>query len=69
MKQNLKTALKHPLSFLLRIFILLSAAITIGVLLYIIIFIVAKGAPHLSLDLFGVCRGVLIYVCIVTFHW
>ena len=53
MKQNLKTALKHPLSFLLRIFILLSAAITMGVLLYIIIFIVAKGAPHLSLDLFA----------------
>ena len=53
MKQNLKTALKHPLSLLLRIFILLSAAITMGVLLYIIIFIVAKGAPHLSLDLFA----------------
>ena len=53
MKQNLKTALKRPLSLLLRIFILLSAAITMGVLLYIIIFIVAKGAPHLSLDLFA----------------
>ena len=23
----------------------------------------------LSLDLFGVCRGVLIYVFIVIFHW
>ena len=53
MKQNFKTALRHPASLLLKLFVLLSAAVTMGVLLFIIIFIVAKGAPHLSPGLFA----------------
>lgn len=53
MKQNIKTALRHPASLLLRLFVLLSAAVTMGVLLFIIIFIVIKGAPHLSPGLFA----------------
>ena len=53
MKQNMKTALRHPASLLLKLFVLLSAAVTMGVLLFIIIFIVAKGAPHLSPGLFA----------------
>jgi len=53
MKQNMKTALRHPASLLLKLFVLLSAAVTMGVLLFIIIFIVIKGAPHLSPGLFA----------------
>lgn len=53
MKQNMKTALRHPASLLLKLFVLLSAAVTMGVLLFIIIFIVAKGAQHLSPGLFA----------------
>ena len=53
MKQNMKTALRHPVSLLLKLFVLLSAAVTMGVLLFIIIFIVIKGAPHLSPGLFA----------------
>ena len=53
MKQNFKTTLRHPASLLLKLFVLLSAAVTMGVLLFIIIFIVAKGAPHLSPGLFA----------------
>ena len=53
MKQNFKTTLRHPASLLLKLFVLLSAAVTMSVLLFIIIFIVAKGAPHLSSGLFA----------------
>lgn len=53
MKQNMKTALRHPASLLLKLFVLLSAAVTMGVLLFIIIFIVIKGTPHLSPGLFA----------------
>lgn len=53
MKQEFKTLLRHPGSLLVRLFVLLSAAVTIGVLVFIILFIVIKGAPHLSVDLFA----------------
>ena len=53
MKQNMKTAMRHPVSLLLKLFVLLSAAVTMGVLFFIIIFIVIKGAAHLSPGLFA----------------
>ena len=53
MKQQIKTLIKHPLSMLARLFVILSAAATLGVLLFIIVFIVVKGVPHLSPDLFA----------------
>ena len=53
MKQQIKTLIKHPLSLLARLFVILSAAATLGVLLFIIVFIVVKGVPHLSPDLFA----------------
>ena len=53
MKQQIKTLIKHPLSMLARLFVILSAVATLGVLLFIIVFIVVKGVPHLSPDLFA----------------
>lgn len=53
MKQQIKTLIKHPLSLLARLFVILSAAATLSVLLFIIVFIVVKGVPHLSPDLFA----------------
>lgn len=53
MKQQIKTLIKHPLSLLARLFVILSAVATLGVLLFIIVFIVVKGVPHLSSDLFA----------------
>lgn len=53
MKQQIKTLIKHPLSLLARLFVILSAVATLGVLLFIIVFIVVKGVPHLSPDLFA----------------
>lgn len=46
--------MRHPFSVLAKLFVCLSACLTVAVLLFIIIFITIKGAPNLSLDLFDV---------------
>lgn len=53
-KQN-KQNKRHydKVSILLRAGVLLSAAITIAVLLFIILYIIIRGVPHLSLNLFA----------------
>ena len=43
---------KKPLSFVLRIFVYTCAGITTGALGFLIAYILIKGVPHLSLDLF-----------------
>ena len=48
----MKIAGKKPLSFVLRIFVYTCAGITIGALGFLIAYILIKGVPHLSLDLF-----------------
>ena len=50
--QNLKNYKKHPFSFLAYILVLLSAVITVFVLFFIIIYILAKGIPNLKPELF-----------------
>ena len=49
----MKIAGRKPLSFVLRSFVYLCAAITVGALGFLIAYILIKGVPHLSLDLFA----------------
>ncbi len=50
---RLKTYLKHPFSFVLLILIGLASLITVGSIIFIIIYILEKGIPNLSGDLFS----------------
>lgn len=49
----MRIIVKRPLSFLLRCFVYLSAILTVGCLGFLIGYILWKGVPHLSLDLFA----------------
>lgn len=51
--QKLRTYWKHPGSFLLFLVVGLSAAATMGLLLFLIAYILVKGVPHLTSDLFA----------------
>ena len=51
--QRLKAYRRSKLSFLLAVLVLLSAIITVGVLGYLIFYILIKGVPNLSPDLFS----------------
>lgn len=44
---------KHPGSFLLRLLVWFSAVLTVGVLVYLIAYILIKGIPYLTPDLFA----------------
>lgn len=50
---KLKTYLKHPLSFVLLILIGFCAFITVASVLFIICYIIVKGVPNLTTDLFS----------------
>lgn len=52
-KQKIDIYKKSPQSFILFILVMVSAIITIGVLLVLIAYILIKGIPNLSLDLFA----------------
>ena len=49
----MKIAGRKPLSFVIRCFVYISAALTVGALGFLIAYILIKGVPHLSLDLFA----------------
>ena len=49
----MKIAGRKPLSFVIRCFVYISAALTVGALGFLIAYILLKGVPHLSLDLFA----------------
>lgn len=49
----MKIACRKPLSFVIRCFVYISAALTVGALGFLIAYILLKGVPHLSLDLFA----------------
>lgn len=51
-KMRLKSYICHPISFVVYILVLLSAIITMGILLTLIIYVLIKGIPHLSPELF-----------------
>lgn len=48
-----KTYLKHPFSFILMLLICLAALITVAAIVFIIIYILQKGIPNLTLELFS----------------
>lgn len=52
MKKVLKDRCRHPLSFIVFILIILAAVITVGAMLFIVAYILIKGIPHLSLEMF-----------------
>lgn len=49
----MRIAGKKPLSFVLKSFVYVSAALTVGALGFLIAYILIKGVPHLSMDLFA----------------
>lgn len=49
----MKIAGRKPLSFILRAFVYLCAGLTVSALGFLIAYILIKGVPHLSLDLFA----------------
>ena len=52
-KQRLKAYKDTPMSFVLFLLVILSAALTVGILGFLIGYILIKGIPHLSIDLFS----------------
>ena len=52
MKKALKDRCRHPLSFIVFILIILAAVITVGAMLFIVAYILIKGIPHLSPEMF-----------------
>lgn len=50
---NWNTYKKHPLSFCLFVLVILSALFTMGLLFFLVAYILIKGIPHLNLDLFA----------------
>lgn len=52
-RQRLKSYSRSPLSFLLMILVCGAAVLTVGTLLFLIVFILAKGVPYLTPSLFA----------------
>lgn len=51
--QKLASYRKHPLSFLLLLLVIMAAIITMGVLIFLIVYILIKGIPFLKPELFA----------------
>ena len=52
-KNKLRSYLKTPASFITMLLVMLSALITFTILLFLIAYILIKGIPHLTTDLFA----------------
>lgn len=52
-RQRMKSCLKSPLSLFLYLLVHISAVLTVGVLLFIILYILVKGVPYLTPELFA----------------
>lgn len=53
LKTRMKTYKERPLSFIMMLLVVLSAAITIGILGFIIVYILVNGIPYLTPELFA----------------
>lgn len=53
LKQRLIAYKKHPVSMILYLLVVISAFITVGVLVFIVAYILVNGLPNLTLDLFA----------------
>ena len=52
-KQQMLQYKNNPISFILLCLVLLSAIITVGVLLFLIVYILVQGVPNLTPELFS----------------
>lgn len=52
-RQRISSYKKSPISFFLLMFVLLSAFLTFGILLYIVGYMLVKGIPYISVNLFS----------------
>lgn len=52
-KEKFRSYLKHPGSFILFVFVSLAALITFAILTFLIAYILVRGVPHLTLELFS----------------
>ena len=52
-KQKMISYKKHPASFVLMLLVLLASVITVGVLLFLIVYILVNGLPNLTPDMFS----------------
>lgn len=50
---KMKSYRKHPISFLLLLLVLVAAVFTIGILVFLVGYILIRGIPHLKLSLFA----------------
>ncbi|MEG1800422.1 MAG: phosphate ABC transporter permease PstA [Oscillospiraceae bacterium] len=53
LKERLREYKRSPYSLLMKILVLLSTAFTVGILAFILIYILIRGVPYLSLNLFA----------------
>lgn len=53
LRQRARTLAKHPASLLLRLCVCFAALLTAAALIFIVVYILARGIPHLSLSLFS----------------
>lgn len=53
LKMKLLTYKRKPFSFLMLLLIFFAAAVTVGVMLFIVVYILIKGIPHLTPELFA----------------
>lgn len=52
-KDKMKSYAKHPGSFLLLLLVLLAAVLTVGILVYLVAYILVRGVPYLKPSLFA----------------
>lgn len=52
-RQKIKNYLKHPGSFLVLLLVMLGAVMTFAVLIFLIVYILAQGVPHIKPSLFA----------------
>ena len=51
-KEKIKSYMKHPISLIMLLLVVIAAFITVAVLGFLVLYILIKGVPNLSLDLF-----------------
>lgn len=52
-KDKMRAYAKHPGSFLLLLLVLLSAVLTVGILVFLVLYILVRGIPYLKPELFA----------------
>ena len=53
MRQKLKDYLRHPGSFIVFLLIMIASIITVGVMVFLVAYILIKGIPNITPELFA----------------